>query len=220
MIEVEQVTKTYKLGDHSFDALKSVSLKIEKGEFVAILGSSGSGKSTLMHLIGGLDRPTSGKIVVDGEDLSTINDSKLARFRNEKIGFVFQFFNLLPTASTLNNVIMPLIYTKKKGVQRVPKATEVLTSVGLGEKLRNRPNQLSGGEQQRVSLARALVNDPEIILADEPTGNLDSKTGEQIFELLTTLNKQGKTVIVVTHDQDLATAAGRIIRLKDGEVVT
>jgi len=220
MIEVNQVLKTYKTGETTFNALNAVSLKIETGEFVAILGASGSGKSTLMHLIGGLDHPTSGNIVIDEQDLSKMKDGKLAGFRNEKVGFVFQFFNLLQGTSALDNVITPLIYTRKKGISRRSKALEVMTAVGLEKKLKNRPNQLSGGEQQRVAIARALVNDPEIILADEPTGNLDSKTGEQIFNLLVDLNKQGKTVLVVTHDQDLASKASRTIRLKDGEIVS
>ncbi len=218
MIEVSQVFKTYKSGETTFNALNNVSLKIEKGEFVAILGQSGSGKSTLMHLIGGLDHPTSGTIMVDGEEVSKMKDGQLARFRNEKIGFVFQFFNLLQGNSALKNVITPLVYTRKKGINRSKRALEIMTAVGLEKKLKNRPNQLSGGEQQRVAIARALIADPEIILADEPTGNLDSKTGEQIFNLLDTLNREGKTVVVVTHDEELANRAKRIVRLKDGEV--
>lgn len=236
MIKVDGVSKRYTFGktggfripflrkkteneSNYFYALKNASLKIDQGEFVAILGASGSGKSTLMHLIGGLDRPTEGTIEVDGQMISKMKDRHLARYRNEKIGFVFQFFNLLQGTSTLKNVTLPLIYTRKKGINRRKKAIEVLVSVGLEGKLRNRPNQLSGGEQQRVSIARALINDPEIILADEPTGNLDSKTGQQIFDLLIELNKKGKTVVMVTHDQNLAKKAHRIIQVKDGEVV-
>ncbi len=217
MIKVFELTKTYKSGEDKFNALDSVSLTIDKGEFVAILGRSGSGKSTLMHLIGGLDKPTTGTIEVDGQDLGKLNGGQLARYRNEKIGFVFQFFNLLQGTNSLNNVILPLVYTKKK-VNRKARATELLTEVGLSTKLKNKPNQLSGGEQQRVSIARALVNDPEIILADEPTGNLDSKTGETIFQLLKELNNKGKTVVVVTHDQSIADKTDRTIRVTDGRV--
>lgn len=219
MIKVQNLTKTYKGGDSKFNALDNVSLEIQKGEFVAILGPSGSGKSTLMHLIGGLDKPTNGTIEVDGQNLGKLNGGKLARYRNEKVGFVFQFFNLLQGTNSLTNVILPLIYAKRK-VNRRDRATELLTEVGLSTKLKNKPNQLSGGEQQRVSMARALVNDPEIILADEPTGNLDTKTGETIFQLLKELNSKGKTVIVVTHDNSIATKADRIIRVRDGKIET
>ncbi len=217
LIELLEVSKVYKIGETAFKALNSVSLEIKKGEFVAVLGPSGSGKSTLMHLIGGLDKPSQGTITVDGQNLGKLSDSKLARYRSEKVGFVFQFFNLLQGTTSLNNVTLPLVYSRKKA-NRKQKATEILKEVGLGEKLKNRPNQLSGGEQQRVSIARALVNDPEIILADEPTGNLDSKTGAAIFELLRELNQKGKTVVVVTHDNSLAEKAGRIIRVADGKV--
>ena len=220
MIKLSSVTKTYKVGDTFFNAVDDVNLEITSGKFVAILGPSGSGKSTLLHLIGGLDKLTKGSISVDGQNLAALNDKELAVYRNKKIGFIFQTFNLLPTTSVLENVIMPLLYTKTKGIKRVPEAAGVLTSVGLNTKLKSRPNQLSGGEQQRVSIARALVNDPEIILADEPTGNLDSKTGEQIFKILVDLNNQGKTIVVITHDQDLASHATRIIRIKDGKVAS
>ncbi len=218
MITVTNVTKTYKTGDTDFNALNDVSIEIRSGEFVAILGPSGSGKSTLMHLIGGLDKPTSGSIEIDDHNLGKMNDSQLARYRNEKVGFVFQFFNLLQGTNSLNNVMLPLIYAKKR-VNRKSVASNILQEVGLEKKLKNKPNQLSGGEQQRVSIARALVNNPDIILADEPTGNLDSKTGHTIFELLRTLNKKGKTVVLVTHDNSLAEKADRIIRVADGKIL-
>ena len=217
IIDLKDVSKVYKSGEIQFKALDKVSLEIKTGDFVAILGPSGGGKSTLMHLIGGLDKPTSGIITVDGQNLNKMSDEQLARYRNEKVGFVFQFFNLLQGTTTLSNVILPLVYSKKK-VSRKSKATQILKEVGLGEKLKNRPNQLSGGEQQRVSIARALVNDPEIILADEPTGNLDSKTGQAIFSLLQGLNEKGKTVVVVTHEIALAEKAKRIVRVTDGRV--
>lgn len=217
VIDLKGVTKVYKTGETEFKALEDVSLTIKKGEFVAILGPSGSGKSTLMHLIGGLDKPSHGSIEVDGHNLNELNDAKLARYRNEKVGFVFQFFNLLQGTNSLNNVNLPLIYSKNK-FNRKQRASTILKEVGLGEKLKNKPSQLSGGEQQRVSIARALVNDPEIILADEPTGNLDSKTGRAIFELLRELNNKGKTVIVVTHDNLLAENTDRIIKVADGKI--
>jgi len=217
MIKVRNVSKIYKLGASEFKALDNVSLKINNGEFVAILGPSGSGKSTLMHLIGGLDKPTSGSIEIEDLLLNKLNDKGLATYRNEKIGFVFQSFNLLQNANSLDNVTLPLIYSRKK-LNRRAKAEKILKEVGLESKLKNLPNQLSGGEQQRLAIARALVNDPEIILADEPTGNLDSKTGSQIFELLKSLNERGKTLIVVTHDHSLAQKAKRIIKMKDGQI--
>jgi putative ABC transport system ATP-binding protein len=217
MIKVSNISKVYKTGDSDFRALDDVSLTIEKGEFVAILGPSGSGKSTLMHLIGGLDKPTTGTIEVDGEILNKFNDKTLAKYRNEKIGFVFQSFNLLQGTSSLSNAALPLIYSRKK-FNRNSQATSILNQVGLKSKLKNKPNQLSGGEQQRVSIARALVNEPEIILADEPTGNLDSKTGLQIFELLKELNEKGKTVVIVTHDNSLAEKTNRIIKVMDGKI--
>lgn len=218
IIEIKNVSKVYKFGEAEFKALDDVSLEIESGEFVSILGPSGSGKSTLMHLIGGLDKPSSGTITVDNLNLNKLNDSQLASYRNEKVGFVFQFFNLLSGSSALNNVMLPLIYSKKK-VDRKERAAALLEEVNLGTKLKNKPNQLSGGEQQRVSIARALVNNPEIILADEPTGNLDSKTGQIIFELLADLNKKGKTVVVVTHDNSIAQKMHRVIQVADGRIV-
>lgn len=218
MIKVENVSKVYKTGETTFKALDDVSLEIKDGEFVAILGPSGSGKSTLMHLIGGLDKPSSGTITIDNYNLNKLSDNKLARYRSEKVGFVFQFFNLLSGTNSLNNVTLPLVYSRKQ-FDRKKQASNLLTEVGLASKLKNKPNQLSGGEQQRVSIARALVNNPDIILADEPTGNLDSKTGLTILEILKNLNQQGKTVIVVTHDNSLAERTNRIIKVTDGRIV-
>ena len=218
MVKLSNVTKTYKTGDTFFNAVDDVSLEIANGEFLAILGSSGSGKSTLLHLIGGLDKPTKGSIVVDGQDLASLSGEHLAVYRNKQVGFVFQFFNLLPRTSIFDNVVLPLIYAK--GVRnRKEKALEPIRSLGLEHRLNHKPSELSGGEQQRVAIARALVNDPKIILADEPTGNLDSKTGLQILELFKALNKQGKTLVMVTHDQAIAEAAHRIIQIKDGKII-
>lgn len=219
MIEVKDVTKTYRSGKNAFTALKNVSVNIKDAEFVAILGPSGSGKSTLMHLIGGLDRPTEGSVVIDGVEIGKLNDKKIADFRNQNIGFVFQFFYLIPRASVFDNIRLPLIYSSHKVAGQKSRIKQVLASVGLEEKINNKANDLSGGEQQRVALCRALVSDPKIILADEPTGNLDSKNGDEILKLLIKLNKEGKTIIMVTHDHDLAKKADRIVRIKDGEVV-
>ncbi len=218
MIKLSEVTKEYRSNATVFSALNNVSLKIAQGEFVSILGPSGSGKSTLLYLMGGLDHSTRGVVEVAGNDLSKLKEKDLASYRGSKIGFVFQFFNLIPQASALDNVILPLIYTESK-VNRVTRAKEVLTSLGLGGKLRRRPSELSGGEQQRVAIARALVNDPEIILADEPTGNLDSKTGAQIVDILEGLRRRGKTLVVVTHDELIASRADRIVRLRDGQII-
>lgn len=219
MIKVESISKSYKFGQEDFWALKNISLEVKDGEFVAILGPSGSGKSTLMHIIGGLDRPTGGKIFVDDEDLSQLTDRKLAGFRNKTVGFVFQTFNLIPRMNVLDNVRLPLIYSPPGKVSSNNRPLEVLSSVGLQTKLKNNPNQLSGGEQQRVAIARALVNEPKIVLADEPTGNLDSKTGEQILQILLSLNKQGKTIILVTHEKTIAKVADKTVVLKDGVIV-
>ena len=218
MIQAKNLTKQHQLGQTTFVALDNVSLEIKTGEFVSILGPSGSGKSTLMHLLGGLDRPTAGEIEIDGVKLTKLSDRELARTRNRKVGFVFQFFNLLHQSSALDNVLLPLIYSKNSK-DRKARAVRVLTQVGLADKLKNRPAELSGGEQQRVAIARALVNDPEIILADEPTGNLDSKTGEQIIEILVALNRAGKTLIIVTHDEKIGARADRVIHIQDGKIV-
>ncbi|MBI4033142.1 MAG: ABC transporter ATP-binding protein [Candidatus Blackburnbacteria bacterium] len=218
MIRLEKVTKVYPMGDIDVAALRSINLEIKDREFVAIVGPSGSGKSTLMHLIGLLDRPTRGRVFLGGRDVSKISEEKRAELRNKHIGFVFQTFNLLPRASALDNVSMPLVYSGMKSQERAVRATEALRRVGLEHRLRHHPSQLSGGEQQRVAIARALVNNPSIILADEPTGNLDTRSGREILRLLKDLNKSGDTVVLVTHELALARSATRIIKIKDGEV--
>lgn len=219
MIELNDITKIYRMGDIEVRALNGVSMYIDKGEWVAITGASGSGKSTLMNIIGCLDRPTSGSYRLDGVEVATLDDRALARVRNRKIGFVFQGFNLLARTSALANVELPLIYAGvADGTERRHRAVAVLERVGLGDRLDHRPNELSGGQQQRVAIARALINEPAIILADEPTGNLDSRSGAEIMELFRNLHDQGMTLVVVTHDPDIARLAGRIIHIKDGQV--
>ncbi|AGK95134.1 ABC transporter ATP-binding protein [Clostridium pasteurianum] len=218
MIEVKNVSKTYKMGKEIVTALDNVNVRINDGEFVAIVGPSGSGKSTLMHLVGGLDTPTSGSIYVDGKDISKLKDKYMSIYRNETIGFVFQAFNLENTQTALENVMMPLIFAGVGGRERKEKAKNALEMVGLGDKIRHRPTEMSGGQRQRVSIARALVNEPKIIFADEPTGNLDSKNGELIMNLLTDLNEKGYTIIMVTHNMDEAKNSKRIIKIKDGQV--
>lgn len=218
MIEVKNVSKIYKMGKEEFAALNNVSLKINEGEFVAIVGPSGSGKSTLMHLIGGLDTPTSGNIYIEGKDISKLKDKEMSKYRNNSIGFVFQAFNLENTQTALENVMMPLIFAGISKSKRKKMSMEALELVDLKDKARNKPMEMSGGQRQRVSIARALVNSPKIIFADEPTGNLDSKNGNNVMDLLINLNKQGYTIITVTHNMEDAKRANRIIKIKDGEI--
>ena len=219
VVSLINVNKLYGEGENKFYALKDISLSINHGEFIAIIGPSGSGKSTLMNIIGLLDKPTSGKYSINGKEVIRFDEDRLANLRNQKIGFIFQSFNLLPRTSAVDNVALPLIYSGVNKENRTSKAKEALIRVGLGEKFNSKPNQLSGGQQQRVAIARALVTNPQIILADEPTGNLDTKTGEEIMTLFTDLNKEGKTVILITHELEIAKKARRIIQLRDGKVV-
>ena len=218
VLEVSNVTKSYSLGADKIDALKGISVKIYEGDFVAIVGKSGSGKSTLMHIIGLLDTPTSGQVKLRDKDVSKLPEKELARIRNKEIGFVFQSFNLLQRTSALDNVILPLKYSKVSKDEWHKRAEEMLKLVDLSDRKSNKSNELSGGQKQRVAIARALINDPAIILADEPTGNLDTKTGDEIIKLFKELNKQGKTIILVTHDEDLAKIAKRQVVIKDGEL--
>ncbi|TET15302.1 MAG: ABC transporter ATP-binding protein [Dehalococcoidia bacterium] len=219
MIELHDVWRLYRMGGETINALAGIDLKVSEGEFVTIVGPSGSGKSTLLNIIGGLDTPTIGRIEVDGQDLSKASDRDLSLYRNKKVGFIFQTFNLQPTHTALENVSLPLVFAKVPLWRRKRIAREVMETVELSDRLRHKPNQLSGGERQRVAIARALVNDPKILLADEPTGNLDSKTGEQIMGLLTRLNKErGITLLLVTHDLKTADYADRMLRMLDGQV--
>jgi putative ABC transport system ATP-binding protein len=219
MISLENITKTYHLESLEVPVLKGINLSIEEGEYVAIMGASGSGKSTLMNIIGCLDRPSSGQYFLAGQDLTTLGDDELADIRNQYIGFVFQQFNLLPKLTSLSNVMLPMIYADVDKSQRIEQATDALVQVGLIDRIQNRPNQLSGGQQQRVAIARALVNHPALVLADEPTGALDSTTSEEIMNLLTELNQQGTTIAIVTHDANVAARTKRIIRMVDGVIV-
>ncbi|MBI2034792.1 MAG: ABC transporter ATP-binding protein [Candidatus Levybacteria bacterium] len=221
VLELINVSKLYKLGDHTIKALDKASLAIRDGEFVSIIGPSGSGKSTLMHLMGLLDTPTSGSVFLDGEDISSLSEEELARIRNKKIGFVFQQYNLLPRTTALDNVGLPLLYTSGVSKAEIEKrAKEALMLVGLSDRMYHFSSQLSGGQQQRVAIARSLVNNPTLILADEPTGNLDTKTGDEIMKIFEKLNKQGKTIVLVTHEQDIAKKAKRIIKMRDGKVLS
>jgi len=220
LIETKDLWKTYDMGHEKVHALRGVTINIEKGEYVAIMGPSGSGKSTLMNLIGCLDTPSKGEYHLNSKAVNTLDDDELANIRNREIGFVFQTFNLLPRATSLHNVELPLIYNGTSADERLVKAKQALEKVDLADRMTHRPNELSGGQRQRVALARALVNDPSIILADEPTGNLDSKTSEEIMKLFDRLHSQGNTIITVTHEADVAKHSNRIISLFDGEVAS
>lgn len=220
MLEIQNLKKIYQMGEIRVEALKGVSFRIDRGEFVAIMGPSGSGKSTLMHLLGCLDQPTEGTYWLEGENIASISANRLAEIRNLRIGFVFQQFNLLPRMSIIKNVEVPLIYAGVSSSKRNAQAREALERVGLGHRLHHKPNEISGGQKQRVAIARALVNNPSIILADEPTGNLDTKTGEEIMEIFHDLNRQGHTIILVTHEDEIAQHAERVISLRDGEILS
>jgi putative ABC transport system ATP-binding protein len=220
IIKTSKISKIYQMGTQRVDALQSISIRIDKGEYVAFMGPSGSGKSTLMNIVGCLDTPTDGTYILNDKDVSHMTENELADVRNKEIGFVFQTFNLLPRASALENVALPLIYAGYGKYDRQEKAMEVLESVGLADRADHKPNELSGGQRQRVAIARALVNDPSIILADEPTGNLDSKTSYDIMDLFHDLHESGNTIIMVTHEDDIAHYAHRIVRLRDGLVET
>jgi putative ABC transport system ATP-binding protein len=218
IIQLDNVCKYYQMGDSLVKALDGVDVKIQKGDFVVIIGPSGSGKSTMMNMVGALDLATIGEIYLDGQDIEHLEESELAQIRGRKIGFVFQTFNLIPTLTALENVTLPMIFQGMKKEERIERAESILKQVGLQDRMTHLPNELSGGQRQRVAIARALANDPEVILADEPTGNLDSKTGEEIMNLFKELNKQGKTIILVTHDLNLVDYAQKVLKMKDGRL--
>jgi len=217
VISLEDVGKTYEMGDTTVEALKNSDVEILQGEFVAVMGPSGSGKSTLMNMIGALDTPSSGEVNIGEESISKLNGDELALLRSKKIGFIFQQFNLIPSMNATENVALPMLFTGENKLKRTQRAEKLLNRVGLGDRLEHMPSELSGGQRQRVSIARSLANDPDIILADEPTGNLDTETGENIMNLLTELNNEGKTIIMVTHDENDAEYADRIIKIVDGK---
>jgi ABC-type lipoprotein export system ATPase subunit len=219
MIELVDICKTYYTEGRETPVLHNINMKIEEGEFVAIMAPSGAGKTTLLNIIGTLDKPTSGNYYFKGKDLTTLNDNELSNLRNKSIGFVFQLFNLLNRINVLENVLLPLLYSDPYPKDAKTKAIELLKSVGLGDRIYFKPNALSGGQQQRVAIARALINEPDLLLADEPTGNLDSKASEEILEIFKEINKKGKTIVVVTHEKDVAKVAERIIHLKDGTIL-
>ena len=219
IITVDKINKTYKNGSLELQVLKNISFKVDKGEFLAIMGSSGSGKSTMMNILGCLDNQYEGRYILDGIDISKSNENELSEIRNKKIGFIFQSFNLLPRLTALENVELPLVYSSIPKEERHKRANELLEMVGLKDRIHHRPNELSGGQRQRVAIARALVNNPSIILADEPTGNLDSKSEEEIIEILQKLNKMGKTIVIVTHEPSIGEIAERKIVFKDGEII-
>ena len=219
MIALQKLMKIYQMGDSTVHALDGVSLFIGEGEFVAITGPSGSGKSTLMNILGCLDRPTSGSYQLDGAEVATLNDDQLALTRNKKIGFVFQNFNLLPRISALHNIALPLVYAGVAEKERLDRSLAVLAKVGLAERRDHRPNELSGGQRQRIAIARALVNDPAILIADEPTGNLDTKSSLEIMDIFCDLHKQGRTIIMVTHEPDIAAYADRVVHVRDGRIL-
>lgn len=218
IIKIRNIIRDFQLGQETVHVLKGIDLDIDKGEYVAIMGPSGSGKSTLMNLIGCLDTPTAGTYILNGKDVSQMSDDELAEIRNKEIGFVFQTFNLLPRTTALDNVALPMVYAGTSKKDRTERAIKVLADVGLSDRMDHRPNQLSGGQRQRVAVGRALVNKPSIILADEPTGNLDSKTGVEIMNLFEDIHKAGNTIIVVTHEEEIASHAQRVIRLRDGMI--
>ena len=218
LIDIREITKVYQMGQEQVHALSGVNLGVERGEYVAIMGPSGSGKSTLMNLVGCLDTPTSGSYVLNGREVARMTDDELAAIRNQEIGFVFQTFNLLPRTNALQQVELPLVYSGLARKERRERAVKALEAVGLGDRMNHHPNEMSGGQRQRVAVARALINDPSILLADEPTGNLDSQTGAEIMALFADLNRRGNTIVLVTHEEDIAAHARRIVRLRDGKV--